>query len=650
MKNFRFKFLTFAVIAISAFLLSSCSEKEPDTLSVSTNRLLFLADDADKKTLTITTNTSWNYSVSGGWVTASKRDDNQLEVTVDKHTNISDKRDATITITAGNADPVTVSIEQAAKKIDNLSVSPSSLFYEADERGKKTATITTDAPSWTATTEASWVSLSQQDKTLTVDVSNTNTSSSERKATIKITAGDAPDITLTVTQGAKTTLSINPKSLSYDADETGTKTVTIETNANSWTSTETASWLSTTEQGNTLRVNVSSENTSTSARSANIKISAGNAPDVTLTVTQAGATPPEPTIYNRAEGHYFGNDLETGTGFFMLDIYHNTDENIGFMIMGFCALTSNPNNFRLATGTYSVASTGSIRTFLPGSRSDDLFIGTYVYNYRTQKFTLVTGGTFTVTTSGSNYTITTNFSGKDYSTGASVSNIQLTYSGTLAAFENLSTPTPTPTPTPSPSTINYSATGTRVAGSGPSSWSGTLDTHTDFYAFVGWGGTTNPGFLDIVNGKLIIDNKTSLGKDEDGDDIHFSAYTVGGTGTITRINNFEVKYNNSTKTLDFSGTQSGQNVRFGYIGVKGNSTTGYYYGTAYTNVKFVLQSTISFSAPQFRSGGDAVKPNSFSDLIIPMKKAVTTKAGIFDLNNKKSPGFEKIPLKQTFSK
>ena len=291
MKCLRFNFLTFAAITISMLLFTGCpKDEEPTYLEVSTNKLTFTSDETGEKSITVSSNDAWSFTKSGDWIAVSKRDDNKLYVTAQNYTNTSSSRTATITITADDLRE-TITIEQSAKPINGLSVSPASISYEADEKGEKTATINTDSESWDATTDASWVKLSKQDKTLKVTVDSENPNPTQREAVINISAGNAPDIKLAVKQAGKSTLTVSPKTLSYEAKETGNKNVTITTNETNWNATKTESWITLTKQDNTLIVNVTEKNNETTERKAEIIIKAGDAPEQTVTVTQGSANP-----------------------------------------------------------------------------------------------------------------------------------------------------------------------------------------------------------------------------------------------------------------------------------------------------------------------------------------------------------------------
>jgi hypothetical protein len=284
------------------------TQAKAHTLSVSKASLSFEAN-ASEETVTVTTTApKWEAATSASWVTLTQQD-NKLKIEVSE--NNSAVRKATVKITAGTAPEITVEVTQ---KIHTLSLSPTSLSYNADETGTKTVTITTNASSWNATTSASWVQLTQQGSTLRVNVNATNTSTSARSATIRVIAGSALEKAVTVTQsGKQETLSVSPTSLLYSAAETGTKTVTVTTNASSWNATTNVSWIQLTPQGGTLRVNVISTNPSTSARSATIRFTAGSASEKTVSVTQAGVPPPSSYPFPASTFTATGTPLASGS-------------------------------------------------------------------------------------------------------------------------------------------------------------------------------------------------------------------------------------------------------------------------------------------------------------------------------------------------
>ena len=202
MRQSRFYFSMFVVIAIGA-ILTACSDKEKDSLLVAPSSLSFKAEETQAQTIEVSTNVpNWSAALdnaSDSWVQIEKKE-NSLSVSVEKYDNTQQPRSATINITAGKAEPKTVTITQAAMDKHQLSVSPTSLTYVENETGSKALTIDTNAPSWNFSGGADWMQLSKNGNSLTVTVPELNNGTSDRSADIIITAGNAPEVTVKVTQ------------------------------------------------------------------------------------------------------------------------------------------------------------------------------------------------------------------------------------------------------------------------------------------------------------------------------------------------------------------------------------------------------------------------------------------------------------------
>ena len=155
MKRFRLNFLT-NVVAVSALLFTACSgnEKEPDSLTVTpTTNLQFPADNADpemlKQTLIVETNVkSWTATPSDpSWILVNEGV-GTLTVTVVKNTETI-SRSGTVTVSAGSARSVTVSVYQsAAGGANTLSIIPTSLTFLAGNTNGQNVMINTDASNW----------------------------------------------------------------------------------------------------------------------------------------------------------------------------------------------------------------------------------------------------------------------------------------------------------------------------------------------------------------------------------------------------------------------------------------------------------------------------------------------------------------------
>jgi len=305
--------------------------------------------------------------------------------------------------------------------------------------------------------------------------------------------------------------------------------------------------------------------------------------------------------YNTADGYYYGDALNLGTALFSVDMYNATDDQIGIFITGFTKLPSSAANFDIS-GPYNLASTGGTLTFLPGSIVNNQLSGSYIYNYNTQKFILITGGNFAVLFTGGKYVIATDFTGKDYSTGATVDSLRYGYTGAIAFADNSGGGSGGSSSMSFSDIVksNYTAKGTPgfLATPGPATWTGQVTPSSgqdQFYDISGWGGQSIDVYCDFKDGNIVLDNYTIVAVDNtSGYNGYFQAIALD-TGAMKYYildNDYIVKYDKTNKVLDFSGTYNGLPV---YVGVIAKSKTTGEIGGAFTelyaNAKLTLTST-----------------------------------------------------------
>ncbi len=241
----------------------------------------------------------------------------------------SSTRTATIRVTASGAtgSPKDVTVTQEATLVQPvLSVSPDNRDV-AKDAGTTTFSISntgTGTMLWTAAvTPGSWLSIASGASgtgtgTITCKFA-ANTSSSARTATIRVTAsgatGSPKDVTVTQAPTPKPALSVTP-AISYVAKDAGTVTFYISntgTGTMPWTAAVTSggTWLSITSRSSGKdagTINCSfTANTSSSARTANIQVTAsgatGSPKSVKVTQTaDAFASPVPSTGQNKCYG------------------------------------------------------------------------------------------------------------------------------------------------------------------------------------------------------------------------------------------------------------------------------------------------------------------------------------------------------------
>ena len=316
MKFFKPLLMIVSAVCMMCIITGCPKPHEPNTLSVDPTALTFTAVDAPRQPLIVTTDADdWSSLVTEQWVTTEKSG-NILYVSVQNNTDINNGRIAIITFAAGDAPSVSVRVNQSAKARDNLSISPASLTFNGNETSAKPVTVTTNAPSWSATASESWVTLTTSGSTLNVRVSTNPSTTQARNAIITVKAGDAENVICTVLQNPapiSDNLTVSPTtSLTFAYNSTAPQNYTVTTNASSYKVSypTSATWLQVIPDGKTVTVRPTSQNTSTTARSATLTFEAGNATPVTRVVTQNGQ--PQPTTAQVRFRKSFYNDVITG--------------------------------------------------------------------------------------------------------------------------------------------------------------------------------------------------------------------------------------------------------------------------------------------------------------------------------------------------
>ena len=312
-------------------------------------------------------------------------------------------------------------------------------------------------------------------------------------------------------------------------------------------------------------------------------------------------------VYDTAAGYYYGDWFQTGTANFEVDMYDASDNQIGVWIEGFSALPSSFPNFTLNTGSYTLAATGAVNTFRKGEVNGDYWIGSCVYNLHTKKYSLITGGTLNISRSGNTYTITTNFTGKDSSTGATDTDLKYSYTGTISFTDESKLKFPDIVKS------NYTATGIPgfLTTPGPSSWTGQVIPSTgqeQFYMISDWGGKTTDVYCDFKEGEIIMDNYTKVAEDDNYDG-YFQALALNASTKLFYVitEDYIVKYNKSTKVMDFTGTYNELPVYVGVVGKdKDTGEIDALFTEMYANAKLTLTPVLQSSSSALR------KANAFS--------------------------------------
>lgn len=222
MKNIKLN-KVFSLLIVGIFLLGGCKKEVQNSLTASPDTIQF-QEEGGSTSMTIKTDAdSWSLSnPASDWLTLSSTSGTQKTalISLSVSTITAEPRTDTLTITAGDANPVQVIVSQVASEyLYSLVSNRSTLFFN---RGGSNDSfkITTNAPAWEISNEDDWLEFSQmsgENGTTSVLVTATKNEAVEiRASTITITAKYAPDITILVEQKGEYYPSYNTSPIAPD--------------------------------------------------------------------------------------------------------------------------------------------------------------------------------------------------------------------------------------------------------------------------------------------------------------------------------------------------------------------------------------------------------------------------------------------------
>ncbi len=251
-----------------------------------------VSSDLGDTTFSVSSDMSWTVSDDAGWLSVSPNSGSgsgTLTASFNSN-NSSDPRTGTIVVT-GNGITRTVTVIQAGQNNNpSLTVSPANHDVQ-NSSGSVNFTIESNLI-WSVKEDAEWLSKNVESGSKNATLSVTyeeNPTASQRIATITVTGGGI-NRNVTVTQeGSPSYLLVSPSSKTV-GDTSGSVNFAISSNDN-WEITENADWLTVSPTNGSGSSNFSVtflENTSSTQRSAEITITAGNLTK-TATLVQDGA-------------------------------------------------------------------------------------------------------------------------------------------------------------------------------------------------------------------------------------------------------------------------------------------------------------------------------------------------------------------------
>lgn len=219
MKFWNKLFFLFSALLL---LLNACTE-DVNTLDVSTNAISI---EAEGGTSSFTINTDapeWKIdNPASDWIILSSTSgtSSKAMVSLTIASKTVEVRSAQLTITAGNAHPLTIEVTQASSEFIYALTSNLSSLTVKQSGGSSTFTVTTTAPQWEITCDAGWITINPEtstDPTQNVTVTAiANETSAARSATLTISAQYAPTKTIIINQNGEIYPSYNTSPIAAD--------------------------------------------------------------------------------------------------------------------------------------------------------------------------------------------------------------------------------------------------------------------------------------------------------------------------------------------------------------------------------------------------------------------------------------------------
>jgi hypothetical protein len=219
----------------------------PPTPTVTVSQPTWAAPSAaDSTSVTVTTNqATWTASSDAAWLSASPTTGiNGDVVTLTAQANPGAARTGTVTVTAGVAE-ATIDVTQAAAPVPPSVVLSIPSWSIQSPGGATSIVVTTNQATWTASSDAAWLTASPASGAsgATLSVTAETNWGAARTGTVTVSAGGVHSA-VSVTQGAAPAATLTLSKTSWSPVVGGaTTTVKVTTNRPEWSSLSTVPWV-----------------------------------------------------------------------------------------------------------------------------------------------------------------------------------------------------------------------------------------------------------------------------------------------------------------------------------------------------------------------------------------------------------------------
>jgi len=290
--NSRVATITVNGVGVASQTITVTQAGATPTLSLSAASVSIGKEANSTATNEIICNTNWSATVNASWLALSPTygsGNGEMTFTAEANPTIS-TRTATVTITATGAPTKTFTVTQASGD-PSLSVSTTNASIAKTTNSQAMVNITSNT-SWSATNDASWLTLSTTSSTGNATLTFTaeaNPTISTRVATVTVSATGVASQSITVTQAAgNAIISVSATTVTIGKSANSTASVNVTSNT-TWNITVNETWLTSnisTATGNATLTITAEANPLLRTRYATVRISETGGISKSITVSQ----------------------------------------------------------------------------------------------------------------------------------------------------------------------------------------------------------------------------------------------------------------------------------------------------------------------------------------------------------------------------
>jgi len=226
MKTTIYYHLTILIVTVSCFACDEILPKEDPVLTINPSDAVSFNSTGGNVEITVTTNQkTWEVVSDKDWCLTTNKTSNKFTIQASENKSTLAREEATITITAGTANPVQISVRQSGgEPYLRLTPAKSSIDFTADASNESHSfTIETNDSEWNAgvfSVDSLWCKVTKDKTNYSVIVRVTsNPTTNKRTTTILVYLPKTPSLKINIIANQKAAASNDNEDYKYD-DET----------------------------------------------------------------------------------------------------------------------------------------------------------------------------------------------------------------------------------------------------------------------------------------------------------------------------------------------------------------------------------------------------------------------------------------------